>query len=192
MIYKTFPAAIAALALAACSSETPQPVEDGADRAPDKVTQAVAPASDRVTLTGQGLTAGTEAFFFNAGKAEVEASLAKVLGDSTDTGANGECGAGPMEFTTYPGGLTANFQDGKLVGWFLRNAGSEKIATDEGVLVGSSVSDFEQKHGAAAVEGSTLGSEYYSEQDKIGGLAAEGEASGVLNSLYAGTNCFFR
>ena len=178
-----------ALALAACDSGgVPNPAEREAGQTGQQPV-----AADVVELRGQGLVAGPEAFYFAAGRKEVEAALAKVLGEPLRSGANNECGAGPITFTDFAGGLTAHFQDERLVGWNWHLAqdgdrpatGVVKLA---GVVqVGSPRSAVLAAPGYAPVEGSTLGEEF-ALGDAIGGFIA-GDA---VEMLYAGTQCFFR
>ncbi|MEE4318086.1 MAG: aspartate-semialdehyde dehydrogenase, partial [Erythrobacter sp.] len=108
-------------------------------------------------------------------------------------GSNKECGAGPITFTDFSGGLTAHFQEGRLVGWNWHLAqegdapasGVVKLAGE--VQVGSPRSVAEAAPGYAPVEGSTLGEEFALGQ-RIGGFIA-GDS---VEMLYAGTQCFFR
>jgi hypothetical protein len=178
-----------ALALAACDSGT---VPSPAERQQGEASQA--PVADNVVeLRGEGLVAGPEAFFFAAGQKEVEAALAKALGAPLRSGENGECGAGPMVFTDFAGGLTVHFQEGRLVGWNWHLAqdgdrpasGIVRMAGE--VQVGSARSIAEAAPGFAPVEGSTLGEEF-ALGDTIGGFVT-GDA---VEMLYAGTQCFFR
>ncbi len=178
-----------ALALTGCDSGgVPSPAE----KLEGKTTQAPV-AANTVELRGEGLAAGTEAFYFAAGQTEVEAALAKALGPTLRSGENRECGAGPITFTDYAGGLTAHFQDGRLVGWNWHGAqdgdraaiGTIRLAGD--VQLGSARSVVEAASGFARVKDSTLGEEF-ALGDKVGGFV-EGDVTGML---YAGTQCFFR
>lgn len=179
----------AALALTGCDSGK---APDAASTQEGKPAEAQV-AANAVELRGEGLSAGPEAFYFAAGQKEVEAALAKALGPSLRTGENGECGAGPVTFTDYAGGLTAHFQKGRLVGWNWHTAqdgdraatGTIKLAG--GVQLGSARSVVEAAPGFAAVKDSTLGEEF-SLGEKIGGFVE----SDVVEMLYAGTQCFFR
>jgi hypothetical protein len=178
-----------ALALAGCDSGTvPSPAERQDGEA------ASAPiAANAVELRPQGLAAGAEAFFFAAGQKEVETALAKSLGPVLRTGANNECGAGPVTFTDFAGGLTVHFQEGRMVGWNWHLAqdgdtpptGTVKLAGD--VQVGSARSLAEAAPGFTMVEGSTLGEEF-ALGEAIGGFVAADK----VEMLYAGTQCFFR
>lgn len=178
-----------ALALTGCDSgEVPSPV----DRQQGELAAQAVPANS-VELRSEGLVAGPEAFFFAAGQTEVEAALAKALGPALRTGANGGCGAGPITFTDFSGGLTAHFQDDRLMGWNwhlaqdgdLPGNGTVKLAGD--VQLGSPRSDVQAAPGFAPVEGSTLGEEF-ALGDRIGGFI-EGDKVAMI---YAGTQCFFR
>lgn len=179
----------AALVLAGCDSgDVPSPAKRQQGGVP-----AEAVAANAVELRGEGLTAGAEAFYFAAGQKEVETALAKALGPSVRTGANAECGAGPVTFTDFPGGLTVHFQQGRMVGWNWHLAqdgdtpasGTVKLVGE--VQVGTARSVVEAAPGFAPVEGSTLGEEF-ALGEAVGGFIA-GEA---VEMLYAGTQCFFR
>jgi hypothetical protein len=177
------------MALAGCDSGTvPSPVE----RQQGEVVQEPI-AANAVELRSEGLAAGAEAFFFAAGQQEVETALAKSLGPVLRTGANNECGAGPVTFTDFAGGLTVHFQEGRLVGWNWHLAqdgdtpatGTVKLAGD--VQVGSARKLAEAAPGYAEVEGSTLGEEF-ALGERIGGFITADK----VEMLYAGTQCFFR
>lgn len=178
-----------ALALAGCDSgDVPSPAE----RQQGEAAQ-YAVAANAVELRGDGLSAGSEAFYFAAGQTEVEAALAKALGASLRSGENAECGAGPITFTDFAGGLTAHFQEGRLVGWNWHapqdgdKPATGTVALSGKVQIGSPRAEAEAASGFAKVEGSTLGEEFALGQN-IGGFIA-GEK---VEMLYAGTQCFFR
>lgn len=180
-----------ALSLAGCDSgAVPSPAE--AERAgPDT---GAAAATDQVDLRADGLSAGPEAFYFAAGRSEVEAALTRALGEATARTSNAECGAGPVEFTDFPGGLAAHFQQGRLVGWNWRAlqdgdaapAGTIRLASGN-VAIGAPRAAAEQTAGFALITTSTLGEEF-SLGPSIGGFL-ENDAVAML---YAGTQCFFR
>jgi hypothetical protein len=178
-----------ALALAGCDSgEVPSPAERQQGEVPAQTV-----AANVVELRGEGLSAGPEAFYFAAGQNEVETALAKALGAPLRSGSNEECGAGPITFTDFAGGLTAHFQEGRLVGWNWHLAqdgdrpasGVVKLAGE--VQVGSARSILEAAPGFALVEDSTLGEEF-ALGDKLGGFIKDD----AVEMLYAGTQCFFR
>lgn len=177
------------LLLTACDSGgVPSPAEKRDGR-----TIQAPIASGAVELRGEGLAAGAEAFFFAAGQAEVETALAKALGEPLRRGENRECGAGAITFTDFAGGLTAHFQQGKLVGWNWHlpqdgdKAASGTISLAGTVELGAPRAVVEAAPGFIKVEDSTLGEEF-ALGPKIGGIV-EGDA---VEMLYAGTQCFFR
>lgn len=178
-----------ALALAGCDSgEVPSPAERQQGSVP-----AGEVAANAVELRPEGLVAGPEAFYFAAGQKEVEAALAKALGAALRSGSNPECGAGPVSFTDFPGGLTVHFQEGRLVGWNWHLAqdgdtpasGTVKLAGE--VQVGAPRGVAQAAPGFAPVEGSTLGEEF-ALGEAIGGFITADK----VEMLYAGTQCFFR
>lgn len=178
-----------ALALTGCDSgDVPSPAE----RQQGEPAQG-AVAANAVELRGEGLVAGAEAFYFAAGQAEVETALAKALGASLRSGENRECGAGPITFTDYAGGLTAHFQEGRLVGWNWHapqdgdGPATGIVSLGGKVQLGSPRAEAEAASGFAMVEGSTLGEEF-ALGSNIGGFI-KGDA---VEMLYAGTQCFFR
>jgi hypothetical protein len=143
-----------------------------------------------VALHGEGLVAGAESFYFAAGRNEVETALTKVLGEPVSTSTNDECGAGPMNVTSYRGRLMVNFQDGSLVGWNIGTAPegeADKIQIDADAVIGMPADELSKVPGFAPFEGSTLGEEF-ALSDRLGGFVEDG----AVSMLYAGTQCFFR
>jgi len=180
-----------ALALAACDDgAVPSPTERQQQQAGSAETPA---AVNAVELRGEGLTAGAEAFYFAAGQKEVEAALGKALGVALRSGENPECGAGPVTFTDYAGGLTAHFQGGRLVGWNWHlpqdgdGAASGTVRLKGDVQLGTARNVLEAAPGFARIEGSTLGEEF-ALGEAIGGFVKADR----VEMLYAGTQCFFR
>lgn len=172
---------LAMCALAACGDNSvPPPGQEPLRASKPQV------ADDEVVLRAAGLVAGPEAFYFSAGRNEVEAALTAALGEPVDLSANPECGTGPMEFTEYSGGFIVNFQNGNLAGWNSSDKlGATRVAGD--VQVGSTRAEAEASDGFAAIEDSTLGDEF-ALGDAMGGFF-EGDS---VVMIYAGTQCFFR
>lgn len=201
-------AVAACVALAACGGskddETPERTEDVAatatpspSAAPTEAeteTNADEPAvAPSLVLTRTGLVVGKAAFDFEAGQPQVEAALKTLMGDPVSSGPMPECGAGPMSFADYGGGIAVNFQDGKLVGWNLSSPrdGDEPakagISVEGPTQLGSTRAAVESQPGFAMFEDSTLGEEFQLGDDLFG-FFEEGKVS-MLNS---GTQCFFR
>lgn len=173
---------IAAVALVSCDSGT---VPSPAERAQPGSSAPVVEVNE-VVLRGEGLIAGAEAFYFAAGQKEVEASLARTLGKASQSGNMEECGAGPIYSSQFPGGLTVNFQNELLVGWFWTDA-AKNISLTGDISIGAPRTEIEALDGFAMHDESTLGEEFSIGQ-RIGGFFEEDK----LSILYAGTQCFFR
>ncbi len=179
-----------ALVLAGCDSGgVPSPAEKLEGKTAEKPV-----AANAVELRFDGLSAGAESFYFAAGKAEVETALAKAVGPVLRSGENPECGAGPITFTDFAGGLTLHFQESRLVGWNWHlpqdgdaAAASGTITLPGKVQLGTPRAALETTPGFAMVEGSTLGEEF-ALGESIGGFVK----AGAVEMLYAGTQCFFR
>ena len=170
----------APLALIGCGSTAEAPETE-----PSGAATAVIDAST-VVLEADGIEVGGERLFFKAGQNEAIALVAKVLGDPESTGANAECGAGPMEMAEFANGLTLNFQDGALVGW-ITSQEHEKIAQAGEIQLGAARSVLETSDFVTWERDSTLGDEFTA-GDNVGGFIEEDKVS----MLYAGTQCFFR
>jgi hypothetical protein len=176
-----FVALVALCSLTACGTEPAPPA--GAEAS---ATSAEIATGAAVILGGGGLMTGGKALAFSTDRAEAEAALSAVLGQPDSREENGECGAGPMQFTQYPGGLTANFQDERLVGWYFDTA-NPKVALENGITVGTERARIAASPEFMLIPESTLGEEF-ALGDAVGGFI-EGDK---VASLYAGVNCFFR
>lgn len=176
-----------ALALAACDAGG-EPPEGAREAGPD----ASAAAEKAVSLEGDGLEVGGEAFLFNAGRSEIETTLGKALGDPVRRATNTECEAGAVDFTDYEGGLTLHFTDGQLVGWnwHLPYEGdaplNDAVGVAGGVALGMAPDALREREGFERLEDSTLGEEF--RIGSVGGFIEAGEVA----TLFAGTQCFIR
>lgn len=159
---------------------------------------AIVPPSQvrHAILDARGLSIGrspatAQHFAFGTPRAIVEEAGDAWLG-TAERSSNDECGAGPMEFSRY-GGLTLNWLDGKLVGWFARP--DPAVVTSDGIMPGKLLRDLEVARSARLIEDSTLKGEFdYLAADgrEIGGFASGSGRDATIESLYAGVNCFFR
>lgn len=182
---------VAALALAACDSGS---IPSPADRMEGYLDEAAAIDPGSVALSGEGLTAGSESFFFAAGQTEVEAALSRALGKASDMVENAECEAGPMSSASFPGGLTVNFQNGNWVGWNLRD-GAKNISVSGPIELGLDRAELQAIPGYSPIEDSTLGEEFFISGDVAGFVEdaqEEGGEVGRVAMIYAGVQCFFR
>lgn len=187
-------ASLFALAAVGCSRESGEPAaepkEPGAPVQPAAPAAPVSPALV-VALGGDGLrlvtaeTGATRPLPFGTPERTVAEALERASGAAVETGANSECGEGPMSFTVFRPGLQVWFQNGRFVGWAVRR-GAEGLTTIDGVGLG--VSEAALRNGGTAFEypESTLGREFFG-----GGLSGLIE-NGRVAALWAGQTCVFR
>jgi hypothetical protein len=123
---------------------------------------------------------------------------AKQLDDAAgavdDSSSNDECGAGPMQFARIAA-LTLNYQDGKFVGWFVGDEdGAAAFATASGIGIGTPRAKAAESVTIVPQTDSTLGEEFSmgAGDAVIGGIFAGPGDTSPIESLFAGTNCFFR
>ena len=192
---------IAAAALAACSqspADAPAPESAAPTAAPATASEATRSAtSPALAVEAEGLrlfdpaSGSARPIPFGTARAQVMTALAAR--GAAETGTNGECGAGPLDFATWADGLTLWFQDGALAGWALNGAAEGAAgggaSTASGLTIGSTRADLDSAY-AATVEQSTLGTEFAA--GELYGLL-DGEGSGArVTALWAGVSCNFR
>lgn len=196
---------ILAIGLAACDTETtievpPEQVSASDESASGEPDSAVV-ARNMIALDGEGLrlvdpeTGSTRLLAFGTDRTETERVIAAQFGTMGERSSSGECGAGPMDFSNF-GNFSANFQDDRFVGWFLRGGDENKaLTTMSGIGIGTTRSEMAESVTFEIREDSTIGTEFYTGGDSPGGF------SGLLDSdapdakvtdLWAGTNCIFR
>lgn len=147
-----------------------------------------------IILQPNGISRGEDGRFpYGIAKSKVIAMLEEI--GPVHQNSNEECGAGPMQFASSAAtGLTANFQDGQLVGWFF-DGDAKAARTARYISVGSTRSDLEAAMPVEMQPDSTLGVEFFSgsgETGFIGGFLSDDGENAMVESLYSGTNCFFR
>ncbi|MEE4538986.1 MAG: aspartate-semialdehyde dehydrogenase [Erythrobacter sp.] len=150
-------------------------------------------AENEVVLSSEGLTVGSESFYFAAGQNEVERKLSSILGAPQNEATNPDCGQGTMDFTGYRGGLTVNFRNGALVGWEHaarahgnRGGGGEvRVAGD--IALGMARAEAAAVEGFQPLEKTALGDEF-ALGERMGGFITQDRVSIV----YAGATCFVR
>lgn len=189
------------LSLSACRSETEtgQSATDSSDvvaslQDGEMDTTRAAPA---LALDPQGLrivepaTGSTHVLPFGMDKDEVIAAVTSLRGEPGEQGVNEECGQGPLEFASWPDGLSVNFSDGRFTGWNVdgRLPGAEQHTTISGIGTGSSRAELEQAYEIRTGE-SSLGTEFAA-GDLHGVLAGAGSNAEVTN-VWSGSVCIFR
>lgn len=190
----------AVLLLAACSGEVPAPQEPvPATSATETPRNEAAPIAARsseaaqLLIDGEGLrqvdpsNGGTPLVAWGTPRATVDQMVGAALGVAVDKSLSQECGAGPLEFSRF-GPLTLNYMDGRLVGWYLDGRSKTPLATVSGIGIGSTRAQVMDVLKPQLIEDSTLGDEFYSDGEGLGGFFEDGKVA----SLYAGTTCFFR
>ena len=168
--------ALALMTFAGCSEpDTAAPLVE-----PEAVTEEAKQAGS-IELSGSGIWGAGKQVAFGSDRTDAETLLAEVTRSAAEPTSNAECGAGPMEFSRYPYGLTLNFQDGKLAGWLLDES-SSGFGLRSGPNIGDAQEEVLARAGFAAIADSTLGEEFYSEAEGLGGFFEAGKVA----SLYAG------
>lgn len=113
-----------------------------------------------------------------------------ALGKPTDTGGNGECGEGAMDFVEF-GGLTLWFQQDKFVGWFLEGA-KPKLSTATGAGIGSTRKQVADALAISDITDSTLGREFTTDDGDFSGLLDGAGDTAKVTALWSGQACIFR
>lgn len=175
----------------------PQVDLPGADGAP---TEAAGPAHPPViALDGEGLrlvdpkSGATRPLAFGVDEAQLKTVAEKLKGPA-QSGRNAECGAGPLNYLSWPDGLKLYSLDGLFAGWALDapDAGAKKpsrLTTISGVGIGSSRAELLAAYDAK-IEQTTLGTEFNA-AGLSGLLDSTGPKARVTN-LWSGVNCVFR
>ncbi len=120
---------------AAAPPFTSLPAPPAASSVPPSVTT-------RIALDGAGLmlvdsSGSTRSIAFGMPEARVLTAVVAALGDPRDRSTNLDCGAGPVDVVSFPGGLLVNLQAGKFVGWTVRPARGREPRTMSGIGLGS-------------------------------------------------------
>lgn len=186
----------ALVALTGCDrSQTTAPTEP-APPPPAVITKAEPPpvqAEGGLAIEGEGLR------FFDAQGSSRDipfgtAQAAAIAAVATSTGrpaptvtTNEECGAGPIQFAEFPGGLQLLFQNNNFLGWTVTEPG---LTTTDGMGVGSTRASIESSRTIELVTGSTLDGEFTS--GDVHGILSSTAAAGTVTHLWAGLSCAFR
>lgn len=199
-----------AFLIAGCSAEPVRQPEHGSEAeakvaipgapvvtSPTKSNNAEAsqPVTDpQLTVDGEGLrwfvrpSGSARPIPFGTSQNEVLASLVSARGPA-DQGTNQDCGAGPVQYATWPDGLSLVFQDDRFVGWGLDRRAANAIATAAGIGPGSTRVALDAAY-SATVSQTSLGTEF-SAGDLHGVL--DGRSAGAkITDMWAGVSCVAR
>lgn len=196
---------VAVIGLIACSSEEKaskaNPPFSGSDGSASAKPETAAVAKIVIALDGEGLrlvnseTGSTRLLAFGTDREATETAVAAQLGAADDRASNGECGAGPMDFSKYDD-FSVNFQDGQFVGWFLRHGDhSAALTTMSGVGIGTKRNEMAKSLTLDVNKDSSIGTEFHTGGKGSGGFSGllESDAPDArITDLWAGTNCIFR
>lgn len=160
---------------------------------PDPVVQAVMPL---VGLDADGLrivnpeSGSTRPIAFGDSMAAVVRQIVSLRGPA-ERGRNEECGAGPIDFASWPDGLQLAFQDDLFVGWSVngRQPGAEAFTTLAGLGVQSPRSVLDSAY-VATVEETSLGTEFAA--GGLSGLLDSDRPDARVETMWAGVSCTFR
>jgi hypothetical protein len=178
------------LGLAGCSFVAEDPAAAPDDAASGETS---APAASAIlALDGEGLrlvndqTGATRLIPFGTPSAEAITLIGNARGGPpAETGENSECGAGPLQFSTWSDGLTVWSQDGAFAGWAINAAGP---TTMDGLGVGTTRAQLEGGGTTVSLPQSTLGTEFAA--GSVYGLLDSPQ--GAVSTLWAGVSCNFR
>ena len=195
---RLLPLAFAGL-LASCGQgddTVPQPSSEPAETAAAEMPRPAAPfPAAALVLSSDGIAVkGDKGLTFGSARGAVEALASRSLGTEPQRGRNAECGAGPMDFSSY-GPLQLLFQDGKLAGWYLARGDGPRIVTVDGIAPGARMDALAAERQVRPIADSTLEGEF-EYLSGTGGMVTgfyQGDLrSGTITALAAGTTCFFR
>ena len=191
-------ALLATLVLMACGQERepspePAPIDQKKPLSP-LVTQyddlaAVVSANGVAAFQGDAIGFGTE-------RAQVDAALQTAFGSEPDRSSNGECGAGPMEFSRF-GPLLVGYMDDRFAGWYLEDnpiggeGGKDGVASTDGVRPGVTTMPQLKDQRAVRMIDSTLPGEFQYETSDYGLIGGFSEGDRIT-ALQAGITCVFR
>jgi hypothetical protein len=180
------------LALLACSNE-PEEADDtaGADLSQSPTSNPLIERFGDTVLVvdANGVGAkGAEPFRFGSERDEVDAGLTGAYGTAPEIGENAECGAGPMQFSTY-GPLQVAYQNDRFTGWLLR--AGDGVTSVDGIRPG--VTTLSALKGERAVReiDSTLPGEFEYTSADFGTIRGFSEGD-TITALQAGLGCVYR
>jgi hypothetical protein len=198
------PVALALLLLAGCGADPPEaPATTAQPASVPSPAPAPAPAqpprdaaqTPGLAVEGEGLrlfnrtTGAATPIAFGRPQDEVLRVLEQLLGPA-EHGENAECGAGPVQFATWPDGLSLTFQNQQFAGWGLGRRTAGRHSTAAGIGPGSTRQAMEAVYADVSVMQSSLGEEF-SAGGFFGVLDGPGQ-NAKITDMWAGVACIAR
>lgn len=181
---------------AALTQNMAEPVANDAELvvANEAIEPAVRPllniAPGAVALVDPNSGRSRELAFGTPREAAIEA-VTLALGAPGERGINNECGGGAMRYATFADALTLWFQEDKLVGWHLDDAGPG-LTTATGAGIGSTRSAVAGALAIEDVRDSSLGREFTTAGGTLSGLLDGSGDAATVTALWSGQACLFR
>lgn len=183
----SLPCLALALALAGCgSNDVPPPGQEELRPSRPVVEEG------SIVLRSDGITVGSESFYFGAGQSELEYALSEAAGGSETISKLQGCSDGVIE-AHVRGLLLAHYRDGIFVGWSSSHAPADALASGGTIdfagdlAVGLSRAELEKIRGLVFTGETRLGEEFAA-SDSVGGFVEDGE----VVEIYAGLQCIAR
>lgn len=155
------------------------------------------PSAPALTLDPEGLrvvepsTGSAQVLAFGMDEDEVIAAVTSLRGNPAHGGVNRECGDGPLDFASWPDGLSIYASEGRFSGWGVngRASGADQHTTTSGIGVGSTRAELEEAYEIRTGE-SSLGTEFAA--GGIHGVLDGAGSDSEITSLWSGSVCIFR
>lgn len=153
------------------------------------------PSGSHVALDGAGIvlvaaeSGSTQSIAFGTPVEATLTAIAGVLGDPIVRTTNRDCGAGPLEFIAFDGGLFVGVQNGRFAGWTVRPSGSRSLRTMSNIGIGSTRAELEAAYNVQ-VSRSSIGTEFMA--SGLQGVLASDAANAAVTDLWAGASCVAR
>jgi len=182
--------------IAANEPATAEVVANESDGAAENMAAPADAAAPLLNLAPEALslvdpqTGRSRELAFGAARDLTVTGATAALGKPTDTGRNGECGEGAMDFVEF-GGLTLWFQQDKFVGWFIEGA-KPKLSTATGAGIGSTRKQVADALAISDITDSTLGREFTTDDGDFSGLLDGAGDAAKVTALWSGQACIFR
>jgi len=126
---------------------------------------------------------------FGQPQSEALEALERVRGPA-DMGTNEDCGAGPVQYASWPDGLSLVFQRNRFVGWGLDGRAAGAISTAGSIGPGSTREALDGTYGNVEVRKTTLGNEFSA--GGFFGLLDGPNATSKISDMWAGVSCVAR